>query len=94
MLQFSFGVIFTTVGFLLHRWPSAYGALYDSPVVEIVSWMETDDYRWKSGNEMEIQGITHNQTTFIIPGDIHGLVISCNASYAIEWEFAPDEVIK
>lgn len=68
------------------------GIALDPPVVEIVSWMEADDYRWKSGSELEIEGVTINKTTFVIPGDIHGVVISCNAPYPIDWNFEPDEV--
>jgi hypothetical protein len=54
--------------------------------------MEVDEYEWKSGSELEIQGIQQNASTYVIPGGINGLEILCNASYPVEWHYVPDEV--
>jgi hypothetical protein len=54
--------------------------------------MEVDEYEWKSGSELEIQGIQQNASTYVIPGGINGLELLCNASYPVEWHYVPNEV--
>jgi len=64
----------------------------EPPVISVMAYLEVDVYEWKTGTELEIQGIQLNRTTYIIPGDIVGLILVCNASYPLEWEFMHDEV--
>ena len=70
------------------------GPVRNPPEITILSLMEVDEYEWKTRSEFEVEGIRVNDSTYVIPGDIIGLVLSCDASYPVEWEVEANEVNK